>query len=181
MYFKSVIPHLLERAPHFKANNRCPPRISLLQAPRSCGKRICVDGFVSINCFRYLIPLWLVNCDSYFSFGVGRAESNKHVEHMKPSYTALFDVLTSNVLTWETIFHEVGGSGRIVVFDSHRLYPSPSFPAVFRSFVISLPVHFFRSSALTKSLTKATPGYVSPLPGNNAAIDDFYFIIIIIF
>ena len=69
------------------------------------------------HCFRYLIPLWLVNCDSYFSFGISRAESNKHVEHMKPSYTALFDVLTFDVLTRETIFHQVGGSGRIAVFE----------------------------------------------------------------
>ena len=43
---------------------------------------------------------------------VARAESNKNVEHMKPSYTALFDVLTR-----ETIFHEVGGSGQIAVFE----------------------------------------------------------------
>ena len=56
------------------------------------------------HCFRYLIPLWLVNCDSYFSFSVARAESNKHVEHMKPSYIAVLDVLTFDVLTRETNF-----------------------------------------------------------------------------
>ena len=29
------------------------------------------------------------------------AESNKHFEHMKPSFTAPFDVLTFDILTWD--------------------------------------------------------------------------------
>ena len=44
------------------------------------------------------------------------AESNKHFEHMKPSFTAPFDELT--FLTQETVFQEMGGgnSGWIEVF-----------------------------------------------------------------
>ena len=38
-----------------------------------------------------------------------RAQSKTHVEHVKPSYTAPFDVMTLDILTQETVFLEVGG------------------------------------------------------------------------
>ena len=38
-----------------------------------------------------------------------RADSNKNVEHVKTSYTAPFDVLTFEIFTRETVFHEVVG------------------------------------------------------------------------
>ena len=43
-----------------------------------------------------------------FCFARG-AESNKHVEKVKPSYTAPFDILTFKILTRETVFQEVVG------------------------------------------------------------------------
>lgn len=53
--------------------------------------------------------LWLVNGDSLLqhlrqSFGFARAESSKHVEHVNPYYTALFDILKQG-----TVFYEVSG------------------------------------------------------------------------
>ena len=58
--------------------------------------------------------LWLANCDSLLqhlrqSFCFARAESNKHVEQVKASYTAHFDVSTFKILTRETVFHGVIG------------------------------------------------------------------------
>ena len=64
--------------------------------------------------FRYTsswYTLWLVNGDSLHqhlgqSFGFARAESSKHVEHVNPYYTALFDILKQG-----TVFYEVGVGG----------------------------------------------------------------------
>lgn len=58
--------------------------------------------------------LWLSNCDNLLQhlrqlFGLARAEFNKHVEHMKPSYTAAYVVLTFDILTRETAFQTEGG------------------------------------------------------------------------
>ena len=59
------------------------------------------------------------------------------MEHLKPSYTALFDVCTFNILTREAVSQEVGG-----VFDGLRYLKrclqaslSLSLPAVFRLLV----------------------------------------------
>ena len=37
------------------------------------------------------------------SYGFARAESFKHVEHVKPSYTAPFDVLKVDIVIRETV------------------------------------------------------------------------------
>ena len=42
------------------------------------------------------------------SFGFARAESSKHVEHVNPYYTALFDILKQG-----TVFYDVGGGGGV--------------------------------------------------------------------
>ena len=82
------------------------------------GERVVVPVSIVFNTsFRYtsfLYTLWLVNhCDSFFNTNVNhlasRAQSNKHVEHVKPSYAAPFDVMTLDILTQETVFLEVGG------------------------------------------------------------------------
>ena len=57
--------------------------------------------------------LRLVNFDCLLqhvrqSFAVLLPDSNKHVEQVKPSYTAPFDVLTFEILSRETVFQEVG-------------------------------------------------------------------------
>ena len=83
---------------------------------------------------------------------------NKHVEHLKHSYTALFDVWTFDILTRETVAQEVGG-----VFDGFRYLKrclqaslSLSLPAVFRLFSISLLAGSFRLSTLTESAAQAS-------------------------
>ena len=55
-----------------------------------------------------------VTYDLRQSFCFARAESNKHVEQVKPFYTAHFDILTFKILNRETVFHEgVGVVGRL--------------------------------------------------------------------
>ena len=67
-------------------------------------------------------------------------------------YTACFDVLKFDILTRQTVFREVGG----LRYLKRCLETLPvSLPAVFRLFAISLLACFFRSSALTESLTQA--------------------------
>ena len=54
---------------------------------------------------------WLVNCDSSLQHSINsfaRAESNKHVEHVKPSNNAPFDVLKFDILIRKTVFQEAG-------------------------------------------------------------------------
>ena len=54
--------------------------------------------------------LWLVTYDGLLQhlrqlLGFARAVTYKHVERVKPSYTAPFDVLTFEIwLSWETVF-----------------------------------------------------------------------------
>lgn len=78
-----------------------------------------LDGVVEhasialITSFQYTSS-WLVSCDTLLkhlcqSFGFARADSYKHVEHVKPFFTAPFDVLGIDILTRETVFKEVGG------------------------------------------------------------------------
>ena len=89
--------------------------------------------------------LWLVNFACLLqhvrqSFAVLLPDSNKHVEHVKPSYTAPFDVLTFEILSRETVFQEVG------VFEYlKRWLKAASFflPTFFRSFAILLLARFF--------------------------------------
>ena len=83
------------------------------------------SGGACKHCFQYLIPVYqlsLVNIVTvYFNTCIDHLASqvqslNRHVKHMKPSYTTPFDVLT--FLTQETVFQEMwgGGSGWIEVF-----------------------------------------------------------------
>ena len=89
--------------------------------------------------------LWLVNFDCLLqhvrqSFAVLLPDSNKHVEHVKPSYTAPFDVLTFEILSRETVFQKVG------VFEYlKRWLKAASFflPTFFRSFAILLLARIF--------------------------------------
>ena len=78
-----------------------------------------LDGVVEhvsialITSFQYTSS-WLVSCDTLLkhlcqSFGFARADSYKHVEHVKPFFTAPFDVLGIDILTRETVFKEMGG------------------------------------------------------------------------
>ena len=64
----------------------------------------------------------------------------KHVEHVKPSYAAPFDVLTFEILSRETVFQKVG------VFEYlKRWLKAASFflPTFFRSFAILLLARVF--------------------------------------
>ena len=68
-----------------------------------------------------------------------RADPNKHVEHVKPSYTAPFDVLTFEILSRETVFQEVG----VFEYWKRCLQAAPFFlPNFFRSFAILLLAHW---------------------------------------
>jgi len=66
--------------------------------------------------FRYTsswCALQLVHCDSLLqhlrqSFRFVCIGSNKHVENVKPSHNAPFDVLTFDILTRVMVFEEVG-------------------------------------------------------------------------
>lgn len=70
------------------------------------------------------------------------AVPNKYVEYVEPSCTASFDFLTYyDILAREVVFQEV----------------KFSLSAVFRSIAISLLARYFRSSAVTESLTEGIP------------------------
>ena len=83
------------------------------------------------------------------------AESNKHFEHMKPSFTAPFDVLTFDILTREMVTGSGFGSWWIEVFEKmltgYLLLSSSCFLLILY-FTAS---HFFLLSALTESLAQA--------------------------
>ena len=97
------------------------------------------------HCFQYLIGYTIPGIPYDWSiltvrqsFAFLRADPNKHVEHVKPSYTAPFDVLTFEILSRETVFQEVG------VFEVWKrcLQAAPFFlPNFFRSFAILLLAH----------------------------------------
>ena len=111
------------------------------------------------HCFQYLIGYTIPGIPYDWSiltvrqsFAFLRADPNKHVEHVKPSYTAPFDVLTFEILSRETVFQEVG------VFEYlKRWLKAASFflPTFFRSFAILLLAGFFSSCSLTQSLAQA--------------------------
>ena len=103
-------------------------------------------------------------CDSFIfqhlhqSFGFECPESNKHVKHVKPSYTAPFDVLTFDILTWEMVLQEVGRSVALIEVFEKMFTGSPLL-----SSCLFLPhslfhrqLIYFVSSALTESLVEAT-------------------------
>ena len=114
--------------------------------------------------FQFIFPVnqsydWLivtVHFNTYLSqsFGFARTEYNKPVEHVKPSCTAPFDVLTFDILTRETVFQKVGGYLRYLK-KCFQVLPF-SIPAVFRPFAIWLLARLFRLSALIESLAQAT-------------------------
>ena len=47
--------------------------------------------------------------NTYVNHLPSHAQSKKHVEQGKPSYTVPFDPLTFDILTQETVFQEMGG------------------------------------------------------------------------
>ena len=57
----------------------------------------------------YLRTVWILLPRLMTSFGFARAESDKHVKHVKPSLTVSFDVLTFHILTRKTVFQKVDG------------------------------------------------------------------------
>ena len=92
-----------------------------------------------IPVYRLLVSLWLVSFDSLRqhtrqSLSSACAESNKHCERVKPSYTAYFDILTQ-----ETVFLVVGGLTNL----NRCLQPLPfSLSDVFRCSLTFLgPLH----------------------------------------
>ena len=58
-------------------------------------------------------------------------ESNKHVKRVKPSYTAPFDVLTFDILTWEMVLREVGGSVALIEVFEKMFTGSPLLSSCF--------------------------------------------------
>ena len=104
-------------------------------------------------------------CDSLIfqhlhqSFGFACPESNKCVEHVKPSYTAPFDVLTFDILTWEMPLKEVVGAVALNEVFENMFTGSPLLSSCF--FLPHSLFHhqltFFCSCALTESLIEATP------------------------
>ena len=62
----------------------------------------CDWSFVTVHFNTYIV---------HQSFGFMSAESNKHVEHVRPFYNAPFDVLTFDILTSVVVFEEVGRVG----------------------------------------------------------------------
>ena len=76
----------------------------------------------------------------------------KHVEHVKPSYTAPFDVLTFEILSRETVFQEVG------VFENLKRWLKAA--PLLSSYLFWLIRYFtacslFSTCALTESLAQA--------------------------
>ena len=47
--------------------------------------------------------------NTYVNHLASHAQSKKHVEQVKPSYTEPFDALTFDILTQERVFQEMGG------------------------------------------------------------------------
>ena len=95
------------------------------------------------------------DCDSLLQtltsiLGFARVESIRHVEHVKPSYTAIFDILTR-----KTVSQQVGGvvSGLRYLKRCLQVLPTSLFPLFFaRSLIHCSLARFFRS---TESLAKA--------------------------
>ena len=74
------------------------------------------------------------------SFAFLRADPNKHVEHVKPSYTAPFDVLTFEILSRETVFQKVD----VFEYWKRWLQAAPFFlPTFFRYFGTGLRLTSF--------------------------------------
>ena len=133
--------------------------LSLSHAPRKWRKRIELQNRVgprrrrsSGTCISIIfntssgIPTPGIPCDwsivtvyfnTYVNHLASHAQSKKHVEQVKPSYTEPFDALTFDILTQERVFQD---NGRIEVFenwDAHR--PSPP---LFSSFLSSSPFRY---------------------------------------
>ena len=110
-------------------------------------------------------------CDSLIfqhlhqSFGFVCPESNKCVEHVKPSYTTPFDVLTFDILTWEMALKEVGGQSPWMRYLKRCLQAlSFSLPAFF------CLIHYFTTSShFLFMCTDQEPdrGYTHPWPFQN--------------
>ena len=102
------------------------------------------------------------------SFAFLRTDSNKHVEHVKPSYTSPFDVLTFKILSPETVFQEVG----VLEYWKRWLQAAPFFlPTFFRSFAILLLAHFFPRAYWPKVWHKLGTHILS---GSNSGLFSFY-------
>ena len=110
-------------------------------------------------------------CDSLIfqhlhqSFGFACPESNKCVEHMKPSYTAPFDVLTFDILTWEMALKEVGGAVALNEVFEKMFTGSPLLSSCF----FCLIHYFTTSSHFLFMCTDREPdrGYTHPWPFQN--------------
>ena len=111
------------------------------------------------HCFQYLIGYTIPGIPYDWSiltvrrsFAFLRADSNKHVEHVKPSYTAPFDVLTFEILSRETVFQEVG----VCEYCKRWLQAAPFFLLTFFSLIRYFTAcSFFSSCALTEILAQA--------------------------
>ena len=127
------------------------------------------------HCFQYLIGYTIPGIPYDWSiltvrrsFAFLRADSNKHVEHVKPSYTAPFDVLTFEILSRETVFQNwtylsIGKGG-------YRLAPF-FLPTFFRSFAILLLAHFFPRAHWPKVWHRLETHILS---GSNSGLFSFY-------
>ena len=118
------------------------------------------------HCFEYLIPLYqlipydwaivTVYYNTYVNHLASRAQSIKHVEHVKPSYTALFDVLPFDIEIQETVFLEGGGvvGGLRYLKRCLKALPASLFPLFSACSLFHCSLDRFSWS--TESLTKAS-------------------------
>ena len=93
--------------------------------------------------------LWQFTKNLRQSFGFARADSYKHVQRVKPSYTVGFGVLGIDILTRETVFQELSGLRHYTKCSQALSFSLPTFFS-------PLLARFFRSTTpVTKSLARA--------------------------